>query len=134
MDIEFMLSLHNAGFHFHQLKKIQNFPFILKIAYKNEKKFPLARQYLVTELEKRCLNQLVARMEPAQAMTVLAFTLGTGEELEERALQICARFTSQVLESKAFLAANWKALQMMFKMEFFSESVKEMDFFKAVFF
>jgi hypothetical protein len=42
MDIEFMLSLHNAGFHFHQLKKNQNFPFILKIAYKNEKKIPFS--------------------------------------------------------------------------------------------
>jgi hypothetical protein len=77
---------------------------------------------------------MMARLEPAQAMTVLDFTLGTGEELEQRALQLCARFTSEVLESEAFLAANWKAVQMMFQLTSISTSVKEVDLFKAVYF
>jgi hypothetical protein len=94
----------------------------------------LARQYLVAELEERCRKQLMARMEPPQAMTVLDFTLGTGEELEQRALELCARFTSEVLESEAFLAATWKALQMMFQMKFISDSVSEVDLFRAVYF
>jgi hypothetical protein len=71
-------------------------------------------------------------MEPAQAMTALDFTLGTGDELERRALQLCARFTSEVIESEAFLTANWKALQMMFQLKSISASVKEVDLFKAV--
>jgi hypothetical protein len=73
-------------------------------------------------------------MEPAHAMTVLDFTLGTGGKLEERALQLCARFTGEVLESEAFLAANWKALEMIFKISSISDSVNEVDFFKAVYF
>jgi hypothetical protein len=73
-------------------------------------------------------------LEPAQAMTVLDFTLGTGEELERRALQLCARFPGEVIESEAFLAANWKALQMMFQLKSISASFKEVDLFKAVYF
>lgn len=88
---------------------------------------------MLVELEQRCSSHMVARMEPAQAMMALDYTaLGTDEAVKERALQLCARFTSEVISSQAFLDACPAAMRSFFTLDPIAEAVSEVELFNAV--
>ena len=91
----------------------------------------LAEKYMLSVLASDCINFIEASLNHDNALTVLCHARYLGkEDLQERCWDMIDTYTSQILESEAFLELDIETLSLLVQRN--TISVKEIQMFKAV--
>ena len=91
----------------------------------------LSEKYMLPVLAAKCINFVEASLNPDNTLTVLCHARYLGKEgLQEKCWDIVDTYTTQVLESEAFLELDIETLSLFVKRN--TISVKEIQIFKAV--
>ena len=91
----------------------------------------LAEKYMLPVLAAKCINYVEASLNPENVLTVLSHARYLGkEELQKRCWEVIDTYTTQVLESEAFLELEMETLSLLVQRN--TISVKEIQMFKAI--